>query len=58
MDPVHLTDILLAALVTVMGYVGKVALDTRTLARELKVKLDEHLTAHRDGWDGAERRRH
>ena len=46
MDTVHLTDILLVALLGVMGYIGSVALDTRTIVRELGTKLDGHLAEH------------
>ena len=46
MDPLHLTDILLVALLGVVGYIGNVALETRGLVRELKGTLDTHLRAH------------
>lgn len=53
-ETIHLQDILLAALLGVLGYIGKVAIETRTLVKVLAAKLEAHLRG--DDWNGLERR--
>ena len=49
------TDLLMAALFAVMGYIGKVALDTRRAVDKLAQKLDDHVREHKV-WNGVDRR--